>query len=189
MIEKYLNSQKLIQTMNEKALYKLISLVILGAIIAIPLLIKNNSLQPISNGINYHGEVCVWINEELVGCNRNLIVNSGKDLVYYALTGTTVNVNQMAVANRTTPLNPSDTSLQGEWTTCGLARGTVDTIVRNGYGNWTLSKLWTITCDNVIINATALYASDNTLFAEATIPTHTLYESEQLRISWTIWVS
>jgi len=167
----------------------ILAVIIVGAIMSFPIFNSNISKEATSNSVKYHGEVCVWVNDKLIGCNHNLITNTGKDIVYYALTGTTKNVNQIAIANNTVPQSALDTSLQGEWTTCGLAKGTVDTTVRNNYGNWTMSKLWTVTCDNVIINATGLYTSDNELFAETTIPTHTLYANDQLRISWTIWVS
>jgi hypothetical protein len=180
--------------MAEKPLYLsmvmlILAVIIVGAIVFFPIFNNNINKQITKEGIKYHGEVCFWVNDKLIGCNHNLITNTGKDIVYYALTGTTKNVNQIAVANNTVPQSASDTYLQGEWTRCGLVRGAADTIVKNNYGNWTLSKLWTITCDNVIINATGLYTSDNELFAETTLPTYTLYTSDQLRISWTIWVS
>ena len=165
----------------------LIPLIIAGMLIAFPKFPRNN--EEVSSGFKYHGEVCAWVNDKLIGCNHNLITNAGKDIVYYALTGSLRNVTYIAVANNTVAQSASDTSLQGEWTTCGLAKGPADSIVRNDYGNWTITKSWTVTCDNVIVNATGLYDATGTLFAETTIPIHYLYSTDVLRISWTIWVS
>jgi hypothetical protein len=179
--------------MTKRPLYLPITVLILwivtvGAIVALPLFQKNKNIES-SSGLKYHGEVCAWVNDKLVGCNHNLITNAGKDIVYYALTGSLQNATYIAVANNTVPQSPSDTALQGEWTTCGLAKGPADSIVRNGYGNWTITKSWTVTCDNVIVNATGLYNATGPLFAETTIPLHYLYSTDILRISWTIWVS
>jgi hypothetical protein len=165
----------------------LIPLVIAGMLIAFPKFPRNN--EEVSSGFKYHGEVCAWVNDKLIGCNHNLITNAGKDVVYYALTGSLQNATYIAVANNTVAQSASDTALQGEWTTCGLAKGPAESIVRNGYGNWTITKSWTVTCDNVIVNATGLYNATGPLFAETTIPLHYLYSSDILRISWTIWVS
>jgi hypothetical protein len=179
--------------MAKRPLYLPVAMLILwivtvGAIVALPLFQKNRNIEA-SGGLKYHGEVCVWVNDKLVGCNHNIITNGGKDVVYYALTGSLQNATYIAVANNTVAQSAADTSLQGEWTTCGLAKGPADSIVKNNYGNWTITKSWTVTCDNVIVNATGIYNATGPLFAETTIPTHYLYSTDVLRISWTIWVS
>jgi len=138
----------------------------------------------------YRAMVCAYKNNELIGCNHNILVNTGKDMILDALAhGGFGNVTYIAVANNTVRQAVTDTSLQGEWTTCGLARAMANEFTRNDYGNWTIAYTWTVSCDGVYINATGLYNATGTLFAEATLPLSILYSHDSYRIAWTISVS
>jgi hypothetical protein len=101
-----------------------------------------------------------------------------------------VTLDQLALANNTVAQSASDTNLQGEWTTCGLARAT-GTLTSINTGNWSISYQWTSTCDNVIVNATGIYnttASGN-LFAETTFATTTLQTNDKINVTYYTWVS
>jgi hypothetical protein len=115
----------------------------------------------------------------------------GKDLVKTALgTGSATPITKIAVANNTVAQSAADTSLQGEWTTCGLAAAT-GTYVSAGTGAWNITYQWTSTCDNVIVNATGLYnaTGTNQLFAETTFTTVTLQTNDKLNVTWGLTVS
>jgi hypothetical protein len=150
----------------------------------------SSSAEKIGSPIRYNANVCIYKNGELVECTHNLITNAGKEMIENDLKNSaTVTVNQIAIANNTVPQSPSDTALQGEWTTCGLSKATAG-IIDNGIGNWSLTYQWTSTCDNSIVNATGIYDSvSNTLFAETTFTTVTLQNGDKLNVTYTIWVS
>ena len=167
----------------------ILPLLVIPAIIIVMLVNNSNFSLNQKDFIKYKGVVCIYKNNELVGCNHNLLVNSGKDMILNALArGGLGNITTIAVANNTVAQAATDTSLQGEWTTCGLARAQANEFTRNGYGNWTIAYTWTVTCDNVYVNATGLYNSTGTLFAETTMPLVILYTTDSLKVSWTIWV-
>lgn len=172
-------------------------------VLAIPFVYQNLNIQnsqEINKGvsINYKGYVCAYVKHkgsdwQLVGCNHNLITNAGKDYIENALAhgGSIANVTVIAVANNTVAQSATDTSLQGEWTTCGLARAQANEFTDNGYGNWSIAYTWTVTCDDVIVNATGLYTNEATptLFAETTLPKSILYNTDNYKVTWTISVS
>ena len=153
------------------------------------------SIKPITNSetvLKYHSNVCVYVNGELVSCQHNLLTNAGKNAIKDRL-GSPGNLNvfdYIALANNTVAQSATDTALQGEWTTCGLSR-TQGTFASEGVGNWSITAIFTSSCDDVIVNATGLYnaTSGGTLFAETTFPTRTLYDGDSIQIKWYIWVT
>jgi hypothetical protein len=161
------------------------------ALVAVALLV-NLKAQQVMTGENlkYTGVACVYKNDQLIGCYHNLITNNGKNLIKQDMMGTaTVTLNQIAIANNTVAQSASDTTLQGEWTTCGLAKAT-GTLTDIGVGNWSINYQWTSTCNNAIVNATGIYDSvSNTLFAETTFPTTTLQANDKINITYYTWVS
>jgi len=172
-----------------KKLLALIPLLIIPAILLFIPIVENPR-----NGVSlkYHANVCIYHNNQLVACRENLLTNAGKDAIKDRL-GSPGNLNvfdYIAVANNTQPQSTTDTALQGEWTTCGLAR-TQGTFASEGIGNWSITAVFSSTCDNVIVNATGLYnaSSGGVLFAETTFPTRTLYNGDSIQIKWYIWVT
>lgn len=113
--------------------------------------------------INLVGLACAYKNDQLIGCRRNIIVNTGKEWLEKAIsTGNVGLMNYLALGNTSVPTKDS-TSLPGEITVCGLARKPA-TIKDNGNGNWTLTATWigevyggTISCDNIKVNTTGTY--------------------------------
>ena len=180
--------------MKMKIFLTVLSLVVLVSTVIFFLPFSDSSV--VSEKIKYKGFVCAEVKRgnssewELVGCNHNLITNTGKDMVMAMLVyGGQSNVTYIAVANNTVPQSASDTSLQGEWTTCGLERQPANEVTINDIGNWSIAYTWTVTCDNVIVNATGLYNSTGGLFAETTLPQTYLYNTDQLKVTWTLIVS
>ncbi|MEM3609575.1 MAG: hypothetical protein QXK49_01805 [Candidatus Aenigmatarchaeota archaeon] len=168
-------------------------LALIIALIALALTLNFNSpVTSTTQSIKYTGVACIYKNSELVTCKHNIITNKGKDLIKTDMMGTgAVTLDQLAVANSTSAQSASDTDLQGEWTTCGLARAT-GALTSIGTGNWSINYQWTSTCDNVYVNATGIYnttASGN-LFAETTwSPTTTLMNGDKLNVTYYTWVS
>jgi len=154
---------------------------------------SNIRVAPVSSGDNlkYTGVACIYIDDKLVECNHNIITNNGKDLIKKGMMGIAqVRLNQIAVANRTTPLSESDISLQGEWISCGMERAT-GTLTDLGVGNWSISYQWKSTCDDVIVNATGIYDSiSGTLFAEAVFNRVAILQTnEKINITYYTWIN
>ena len=159
---------------------------------------------PISSNVNsdFHhtGIFCAYVKRagtdtwQKIGCHHNLLTDNGKDIILDHLahgnaTAQFSNVTWIAVANNTVAQASTDTALQGEWTTCGLARAMANEFTRNGPGNWSIAYTWTVTCDDVIVNATGLYNQTGTLFAETTLPKSILYNGDNYKTTYTIAVS
>lgn len=155
--------------------------------------------------LKYHSSVCKEIirangERKNLGCGHNLFTNLGKNISrdllglqpFAAGTGA---VNVIGLGNSSTTQLSSDTVLGSEWVNCGLGRaaGTVSKI-DSSVGNWTISNVFTNGCANDNVNATGLYnsTSGNWLFAETTlsgIGNDFLQPSDQLNITWYIWIS
>jgi hypothetical protein len=171
---------------------KKIILAILPLIVIAAILTSSAKIQlGVNENLKYTGVACIYKNDQLIGCYHNLITNRGKDLIKLDMMGqAVVTLDQLALANNTVAQSASDTNLQGEWTTCGLARAT-GTLTSIGTGNWSINYVWTSTCDNAIVNATGIYnttASGN-LFAETTFPTTTLMNGDKINVTYYTWVS
>ncbi len=161
-----------------------------------------------SSGIGYHSSVCRTIMRangevENLGCSPNLFTETGRNITRDAL-GLNIggSVNVIGLANETGAAQATtDTFLQGEWSSCGLSKaaGTYTT-TGTSVGNWTIARTFTSTCDIVTINATGLFndtttgacpagSAGNCIFAENTFVTATLQASDQITITWYIWVT
>jgi hypothetical protein len=150
------------------------------------LLASNLEISQVANeNLKYTGVACIYKNDKLIECKHNLITNRGKDLIKLDMMGSAVvTLDQLALANNTSPQSASDTNLQGEWTTCGLARAT-GTLTSIGTGNWSINYQWTSTCDNAIVNATGIYNTTalGNLFAETTFATTTLMNGDKINVT------
>ncbi len=153
-----------------------------------------------STGIGYSSMVCVYKNGEAVSCKPNLFTSIGKNITRDALLypRAVSNATTISVGNNTSPQAQGDTSLQGDYSKssniCGLTNGTgsiVSDALVGVSGNWSISKVFTSTCDSVIVNATGLYNSTvgGLLFAQANFTSVTLQNQDQINVTWYIWVS
>jgi hypothetical protein len=141
--------------------------------------------ENIGENLKYTGVACIYKNDQLIGCYHNLITNQGKDYIKQDMMGTAaITLNKLAIANSTTAQSAANINLQGEWTTCGLARAT-GTLTSIGTGNWSINYVWTSTCDNAIVNATGIYNETGTdvLFAETTFATTTLMNGDKINVT------
>jgi len=176
-----------------------IGLLLVFLAIAVTIPDQINPVQTTSTqtqGLVYHGAVCIYKNGELIGpCKHNLLTTAGKNAIkdYIGSTGTENPFDWIAVANNSEAQVVGDTSLQGEWSTCGLA-GTDGTFYNFGDGAWNISNEWTVsgcgTTPTIYVNGTGLYnASADTLFAENTFSLVTLQDGDKLNVTWGIWVT
>ena len=141
----------------------------------------------VGDGLNYGSNVCVYKNDELVGCQENVVTTAGLNIVEAALGEGTVNeIDELALGNTTAPA-VGETALAGLWATCGLSKA-VGAYNTNGDGNWSQAYTWTSTCDNVVVNTTALYGTVN-MFAGTTFTATTLQTDDSLKVNYTLWVS
>ena len=149
--------------------------------------------------IGYNSAVCKEViradgAHENLGCRHNLFTNYGKNITRDLL-GSYSNlaaVTAIGLANNTSAPAATDVVLSGEYTACGMSRaaGTYN-IQSASHGNWSVSKVFTSTCDSVVLVETGLYnsTSGNTLFAETGFTNATLQTNDQINITWFIWVT
>jgi len=146
-----------------------------------------------SQPINYHANVCVYKNGELLECNHNLLYNTGKESIEQVLgnAGNPGPFQNITLCNATagcgTPVAAGNEDFTA-YTNCGLAAGTGGTYASLGTGNWSIYKTFTSTCDNIITNSTRLTNSSGSSFAGNTFTLVTLQSSDSLTINWTIYV-
>ena len=124
-----------------------------------------------------------------IGCDSNVITNDGLNHIKY-LIGSGVSsgaVDYIALGNGTAPTQ-SSTNLSGEITNCGLSRSQ-GTYLSNGVGNWSIYKTFTSTCNNVVVNTTALFnaTSGGIIFAGDNFTDVNMQNGYQIQIYWTIW--
>lgn len=94
-----------------------------------------------------------------------------------------------ASAGCTTPAAAASETFN-QYSSCGLspAAGTYATVVSSN-GNWTINKVFTATCDNILTNTTRLMNSTGGLFAGAAFTIVTLQTNDQLNLTWNNWVA
>ena len=153
-----------------------------------------SSTPAVSEGILYHGVVCVQTSTGFKECNHNIIVNNGKEYIEKLLVGqATAGAKQIALGNSSSTLQPTDTALPNEFANgCSLTNAT-GAYVDAGTGQWNITYQWTSGCDSVLLNSTALYnataGSNPVLFAEATFTGTTLSNNDKINVTWGIYVS
>ena len=171
---------------------------LLCSIIAVALVASwfQNSFN-LSQGFKYTGVSCVKIIRkngviEDLGCDHNVLYNSGKDLIEELLgnTGSGGPVKNITLCNATAGCGTPVADASETWneiTTCGLesAQGTYSSI---GVGNWSIQHTFTSTCDNVETNVTRIRNSAGTNLAGRSFTLATLQNGDQLQITWYIWV-
>lgn len=145
-----------------------------------------------STTIEYHSNVCVWKNGVLLGCTPNVLTNTGKDLIkdYIGGAAAGAKVDFIGISNGTPPAAGS-TTLNNEITTCGFARAAGSYVSRSeSNGNWSFSKVFTSTCNSILVNTTGIFnaSSAGVLFAGNTFTDATLQSNDQLNVTWFIWI-
>jgi len=182
--------------MNKKILVPIAITLVLGLGIGSSITPFNKVFQKQTDfKVNYDVETTTYDgNHNILTYEKthNTFVDAGKnwtrDCIGQGICGATA-FKYIAVGNTTAPTS-SSTSLAGEIADCGLARasGTYATI---GTGNWSITYLWTSSCNNEAVNTTALFnaSSTGTMFMGDSFTTVTLQNTHQLNITITQWVA
>jgi len=153
-----------------------------------------------SSQLALHSSVCIYKNNEPVGeCTHNAMMNIGlnwtRDLIGNGSASGQMDV--IALGNFTSAETATLTTINNTETNapipdCGLepAEGAYS-VVSSSVGNWSISKVFTSTCDDVVVNTTALLnaTSSGTMFAGKNFAAPvTLQSNDQLNVTWFIWV-
>ena len=141
----------------------------------------------VGDGLDYGSNVCVYKNDELIGCQENIVTTAGLNYARGALSGTATNISELALGNTTAPA-VGETALAGVYTTHGLAK-VAGAYNANGNGNWSIAYTWTATAGPTDVNTTALYKTGGDMFAGTTFAKTTLQVDDQLKCNYTLWVS
>ncbi len=128
---------------------------------------------------------------------HNLMTNAGKMMIKNFLRGSsaqTNNISAIAVSNSTAPA-AGDTTLAGMnlLGDCGLANITAVNNQINATA-WDLSWQWTSSCNNQIVNTTAIFnataagnvTATSVAFAAATLTSSTLQSTDKIQVNYTI---
>jgi len=173
--------------MEKKYMIGMFSVLVL-AMFVVGLNIGNVGNSEASDSLDYGSNVCVYKNNELIGCQHNTVVNGGFDMVKNSLgEGGTNGITDLALGKGEVP-SGSDTALDQIYSTAGLSK-TGGAYNSNGVGNWSIAHTWTCTSDAQTVNTTALYKSGGALFAGTSFTSTTLQTDDQLKINYTLWVS
>jgi len=183
---------------KDKYLYGLIPLIFGIILVSAYFISNNNQLPPTEQGLNYESMVCVYKNGQEVGCHPNTLFTNGANLTRDCLmTGTCSAITNITLCNASAGCTHSLTSgaASGQtfnyFTACGVgpdgAAGTAS-VNTGSNGNWTITKTFTSTCDNIVTNVTRI--GDATVsFAGNNFTIVTLQTNDQLVVNWTMVVN
>jgi len=178
---------------------------VMGAILATVAalaIFSSTAVTPSTNTFTVTSAVCVYKNGVLLDneCTHNTMMNTGlnwtRDLIGNANGGGAI--KNIVLGNTSTAELNSLISLPGQINDCNLtsAAGTFAIV---GTGNYSTTYQWTSTCNDHVVNTTALYnvsapgascTVDNcTMFAgkNFTSPV-TLMANDMLNVTWYVWV-
>ena len=152
---------------------------------------------PSTDVFSYVGVACTYLNNQLIGCHRNAITPNGRDHVKYVIgqNSTTIKpgFQYLAIGNISNNQSTGN-GLTQEYGDCGLSRQ-IGTFVDRGFGNLSISALWTSTCNARGINATSLLNNTtgvgglNISFANANFSSGvTLNTDDQINVTYYWWV-
>lgn len=172
--------------------------VILGGLLVVPALLQAQQQDGLNETIHYSASVNwkVYRDGVLIHdyTNHNLLTNEGKEFIEAELgnSGTTDEVQYVAMSNDGTAPAAGDTTCPSEITTNGLERA-LGAYTSTGTGVWTISKTFTATGAQsaqkscLLTDATA--GEPDTLFAESLMTSVSLQTNDQVTVTWTITVS
>lgn len=173
----------------------ILTVLLIGAISMLASNSMTYSGSPVS--LEYTGMVCQKVTRadglvEDFGCNHNVLTNNGKNMIIYQLfqnASGSNNISSMVLGNGTQPA-VGDATHPNKIAECGLTEyATLDWQNATGNGNVTANHQWTSTCDNILVNTTGLETAGNTYFAGNNFTSVTLQTSDQLTVTWYVWVT
>jgi len=153
----------------------------------------NDNLMP----INYHSSVCKQVLRsngmlEEAECGSNVLYNTGAEMIENLLgDGTTGAVLNISLGNASADAGDPQADASEDFTVyaAGGLSSIEGTKSSNGNGNWTVTKTFTATADNLLTNVTRLTNLTGTNFAGNNFTLVTLQTNDQLTINWTVWVT
>lgn len=160
--------------------------------------ISQANKETTDSSLNYHSQVCVYKNNQLVKCGHNIVQNGGlnviKECIGHGGCGASAsmgNFSYIALGNITAAQAVTDITLANEWIACSLQRTTNNAYTSIGNGNWSISQVWTANASNCVVNTTGLFnaTSGGVMFAQNNFTTVTLQANDQLNVTWTIWIT
>ena len=182
--------------MGNKFVYGLLGVSILVMAFGVFLIAEvypSMSVSPSSESIDYGGMACIYKNGELVGCDHNVLYYTGMNMTRDLLGGGTGGaITNISLCNATTGGCGEPVAAASEaWTALegcmdDFNAGTYAALGQNG--NWTITKTFVASCDDVETNITRL-GNATTYFAGANFSDVILQDNDQLTVTWTLQVS
>jgi len=109
----------------------------------------------LTDNIDAEYNIKVYKNGELMTTTHNVLMD-GEEMIEQSLTTNTgFEANDIAVGNGTAPQD-ADSSLDSEWSSCGLTSADAGSRDDTGDGTWNYTVTYDVTCDDVIVNTTAI---------------------------------
>ena len=180
---------------NKKVWILPLIVICLGLVFALSIMPTTNKNTIVNEGISWGSEVCIYKNDELLGCTHNVLYDTGAELIENLLgdDGSGGPAKNISLCNVTagcgTPVADASETWN-EFSSCGLAsaQGTYSSNAPSG--NWTISKTFTSTCDCVETNVTRIGTNAGiNLAGNAFTYTAKLCSSDTLAVNWTIYVT
>ena len=178
---------------KNKVVLSALSVLLIASIFLVVSLNQSQLPSSESVGIEYHSNVCVYKNDQLIQCDHNLLYDTGKELIetYLGDTGgASDEVDQISLCNATagcqSPVAGASETFNA-FTNCGMQEAT-GTYASVGTGNWTISNEFTSSCNNIVTNSTRLQNTAGINFAGNNFTSVTLQNLDKLTITWNVWV-
>lgn len=200
----------LIKMKQKKILVGVLILSVVLLVLGLNAVLTGITTPTVSMGeVDYTGSVCVKHIRDgevlMKDCSPNVLftaTGNGADMVQDLLVGTSNgSIDWISLCNATnndgcgTPIGAMteayiEYGIPGETTGCGL-NATVGTVsdIPGQWGNWTVYKQFTSSCDNRVVNTTRLQNNTDGNFSGNTFDTVTLDTNDQLTVNWTLQVS
>jgi len=181
------------------AIFVVLVVVAIYSIVQVSMPVMSATVSSVGIG----SSVCIYHNGRLIEpCSHNTMTNAGlnwtRDLIGNWSGGTNP-MKFIALGNGSTAENSSLTTLPNQINDCGLAIAEgAYAVNQTSSGSWSISKQFTSTCDNIVVNTTALYNQSSStcgsggcvMFAGKDFSSNvTLMNNDQLNITWYIWVT
>lgn len=154
--------------------------------------ILTTSQNSVDDNLQYHSNVCVYKNGELLECSHNLLYNNGKNMIRNLIGSSSGAIINMSLCNASAgcgspAVDNSETYNLLAGCNFTSTQGTYSTLAGNG--NWSIYKTYVSTCDSVVLNTTRLFNASGSLFAGNSFTTTTLNNGDTFTENWTAYVS
>lgn len=129
----------------------------------------------------------------LKGCSHNLLYNEGQNMTRDSLGIGGNSILNITLANCSASCGVPSAGADEAFTAlagCGMlsAEGTYALVPTSG-GNWSVSKTFTSTCENVVTNLTRIGNASGSYLAGNTFNFVNLSTNDQLTVNWTIMIT